>query len=43
MGTVGLTRRKGKARWMIIDDALNSDHLIEFIAALIKDADKKPF
>lgn len=48
--TVGGTRQKlsmiaaatnrGKARWMIIDEAFNADRLIEFLASLIKDADK---
>lgn len=51
--TVGSTRQKlsmiatvtnrGKARWMIIDEAFNSDKLIEFMEALIKDAGKKIF
>jgi hypothetical protein len=51
--TVGSTRQKlsmiatvtnrGKARWMIIDEAFNSDKLIEFLDALIKDAGKKVF
>ena len=51
--TVGGTRHKlsmiatvtnqGKARWMIIDDAFDADKLIEFLAALIKDADRKVF
>ena len=50
---VGGTRQKlsmlatvthqGKARWMIIDEAFNADRLIEFLEALIKDADKKVF
>jgi len=34
---------QGKARWMIIDEAFNSDKLIEFLEALIKDAPKKVF
>jgi transposase len=34
---------RGKTRWMIIDDAFNSDRLIEFLAELIKDAEKKVF
>jgi transposase len=34
---------QGKARWMIIDEAFNSDRLIEFLEALIKDAGKKVF
>ncbi|MGC2166298.1 MAG: IS630 family transposase, partial [Gallionella sp.] len=29
--------------WMIIDEAFNSDKLIEFLEALIKDAEKKVF
>ena len=51
--TVGGTRQKlsmiatvtnqGKTRWMIIDDAFNSDRLIEFLEALIRDADRKVF
>ena len=51
--TVGGTRHKlsmiatvtnqGKARWMIIDDAFDADKLIEFLGALIKDADRKVF
>ena len=34
---------QGKARWMIIDEAFNSDKLIEFLEALIKDLPKKVF
>lgn len=51
--TVGGTRQKlsmiatvtnqGKTRWMIIDEAFNSDKLIELLEALIKDAGKKVF
>jgi hypothetical protein len=51
--TVGGTRQKlsmiatvtnqGKTRWMIIDEAFNADKLIEFLAALIKDAGRKVF
>ncbi len=51
--TVGSTRQKlsmiatvtnrGKARWMIIDEAFNSDKLIEFLEVLFKDAGKKIF
>ena len=33
----------GQVRWMIVDDAFNSGKLIEFLAALVKDADKKIF
>ncbi len=32
-----------KCRWMIIDGALNSDRLIEFLGLLIKDAESKVF
>lgn len=51
--TVGGTREKlsmistvtnqGKARWMIVEESFNADKLIEFLAALIKDADRKVF
>ena len=51
--TVGGTRQKlsmiatvtnqGTTRWMIIDEAFNSDKLIAFLEALIKDAGKKVF
>lgn len=51
--TVGGTRQKlsmistvtnqGKMRWMIIEEAFNSDRLIEFLEALVKDAGKKVF
>ena len=51
--TVGGTRQKlsmiatvtnqGKTRWMIIDEAFDADKLIEFLAALIKDAGRKVF
>ena len=34
---------QGKTRWMIIDEAFNSDKLIEFLEALIKDTDRKVF
>lgn len=51
--TVGGTRQKlsmiatvtnqGKTRWMIIDDSFDADKLVEFLAALIKDAGRKVF
>ena len=51
--TVGGTRQKlsmiatvtnrGRARWMIIDDAFDAERLIEFLQALIKDAGRKVF
>lgn len=34
---------RDKARWMIIEEAFNSDKLIEFLEALTKDAEKKVF
>ena len=34
---------QGKTRWMIIEEAFNSDKLIEFLEALVKDAGKKVF
>lgn len=34
---------QGKTRWMIIDEAFNSDKLIEFLEALVKDAARKVF
>ena len=50
---VGGTRQKlsmlatvtnqGKTRWMIIDEAFNADRLIEFLVALIKEANHKIF
>ena len=39
---VALTNQ-GKTRWMIIDESFNSDKLIEFLQALIKDTTKKVF
>ena len=51
--TVGGTREKlsmistvtnqGKTRWMIVEESFNADKLIEFLAALIKDAERKVF
>lgn len=32
-----------KTHWMIIDDAFDADKLIEFLAALVKDTEKKVF
>lgn len=43
LSMISTVTNKGKTRWMIIDDAFNSEKLIEFLAALIKDADKKVF
>ena len=40
---IATVTNQGKTGWMIIDEAFNSDKLIEFLEALIKDADKKVF
>ena len=40
---IATVTNQGKARWMIIDEAFNSDRLIEFLDALIRDADRKCF
>ena len=43
LSMIATVTNQGKARWMIIDDAFESEKLIEFLQALIKDADKKVF
>ena len=43
LSMIATVTNQGKARWMIIDDAFNSDKLIEFLEALIKDAGRKAF
>ena len=43
LSMIATVTNQGKTRWMIIDEAFNSDKLIEFLAALIKDAGKKVF
>ena len=40
---IATVTNQGKTRWMIIDEAFNSDKLIEFLEALVKDAGKKVF
>jgi transposase len=40
---IATVTNQGKTRWMIIDEAFNSDKLIEFLEALIKDTDRKVF
>ena len=40
---IATVTNQGKTRWMIIDEAFNSDKLIEFFEALIKDPGKKVF
>jgi transposase len=41
LSMIASVTNQGKARWMIIDEAFNSDRLIEFLEALVKDAGKK--
>ena len=41
LSMIASVTNQGKACWMIIDEAFNSDRLIEFFDALIKDAGKK--
>lgn len=43
LSMIATVTNQGKTRWMIIDEAFNSDKLIEFLQALIQDADKKVF
>lgn len=43
LSMISTVTNQGKTRWMIVDDAFNSDKLIEFLAVLIKEADKKLF
>ena len=40
---IATVTNQGKTRCMIIDDAFDAENLIEFLAALIKDARKKVF
>ncbi len=43
LSMVATVTNQGKVRWMIIDEAFNSDKLIEFLEALTQDAAKKVF
>jgi transposase len=43
LSMIATVSNQGKTRWMIIDEAFNSDRLIEFLDALIRDAGKKVF
>lgn len=43
LSMIATVTNQGKTRWMIIDESFNSDKLIEFLEALIKDADQKVF
>ena len=41
LSMIATVTNQGKTRWMIIDESFNSDKLIEFLEALIKDTSKK--
>jgi len=43
LSMISTVTNQGKMRWMIIEEAFNADRLIEFLEALIKDADRKVF
>jgi len=43
LSMISTVTNQGKTRWMIIEEAFNSDRLIEFLEALVKDADRKVF
>lgn len=43
LSMIATVTNRGKAHWMIIDEAFNADRLIEFMQALIKDAGRKVF
>ncbi len=43
LSMISTVTNQGKTQWMIVEDAFNSDKLIEFLEALIKDAPKKIF
>ena len=43
LSMISTVTNQGKARWMIAEDAFNSDKLIEFLRSLIQDASKKVF
>ena len=43
LSMISTVTNQGKTRWMIIDDNFGAERLIEFLEALIKDADRKVF
>ncbi len=43
LSMISTVTSQGKTRWMIVEEAFSSDKLIGFLAALVKDADKKIF
>ena len=40
---IATVTNQGKTRWMIIDESFDADKLVEFLQALIMDAEKKVF
>ena len=43
LSMIATVTNQGKTRWMIIDEAFDAEKFIEFLEALIKDADRKVF
>ena len=43
LSMISTVTNQGKACWMIVEESFNADKLIEFLAALVKDADRKVF
>ena len=43
LSMISTVTNQGKTRWMIVEESFNADKLIEFLAALVKDADRKVF
>ena len=43
LSMISTVTNQGKARWMIVEESFNADKLIEFLAALVKDAERKVF
>jgi len=43
LSMISTVTNQGKTRWMIIEEAFNSDRLIDFLKALVKDTDRKVF
>lgn len=43
LSMISTVTNQGKMRWMIIEEAFNADRFIEFLEALIKEAERKLF
>jgi transposase len=43
LNMISTVTNQGKTRWMMMDEPLDSDRLIEFLGALLKDSDRKLF